>query len=190
MKLKFMLIGLALALMLCISPVAAVSGNDFEIEIDESGIIYSYKYCNVNDPDEEYFEIFTQGTTVMHSFVTFKPANIPDAPKMVVSTYGGIKEKIPLPRQFSLPRKFYLPKSVDEWVIKYYSSLCYESKPKPRTLKNACVINLNEYFGENAHYFYLELSAGQFILSDTAKCYIIPDVKAKDEDNDDEWIEV
>lgn len=188
MKLKFMLI--MLALVLCTAPVAAVCGDDFDVVEDETGIIYKYKYVNKNDPDEKYFEIFTQGTTVLHSFVTFKPANIPDAPKMVVSTYGGLYESVPLPRQFSLPRKFFLPKSVDKWEIKYYSSLCYEPKPKPRCLKNACVVNLNEYFGENAHYLHLELSAGQFILSDTGGCYIIPDVKAKDEDNDDDYVEV
>lgn len=190
MRFKYLLIGIVIILGLFICPASAFTGDDFRIKIDESGLIYSYKYTNINNPDEEYFEIFTQGTTVLHSYVTFKPANIPDAPKLVVSTYGGINESVPLPRQFSMPRQFSLPKSVDEWEIKYYSSLCYEPKPKPWALKNACVINLNEYFGESAHYLHLELSAGQFIVSDTAKMYIIPDVKAKDEDNDDEWEEV
>ena len=179
MKFKFMLIGIVLALALCITPVAAVSGSDFEIVTDESGIIYSYEYRNVNDPDEEYFEILTQGTTVMHSFVTFKPANIPDAPKMVVSTYGGIKEKIPLPRQFSLPRKFYLPKSVDEWEIKYYSRFFFTPRLDDKYLKNAGIVNLNEFLeGCTSSELILELSWDQFISQkfDPQHRYNIPDV--------------
>lgn len=50
MKIKFMLI--MLALVLCISPVAAVSGDDFEVVIDKSGDINTYTYFNKNNPDE------------------------------------------------------------------------------------------------------------------------------------------
>ena len=134
MKFKFMLIGLALALMLCISPVAAVSGDDFEIVIDTSDDIWSYKYRNVNDPDEKYINVFTVGTHWLVSLVTFKPANIPDAPDMVVNTFGQ--------------RDIYLPQSVDEWEIKYYSRFWYKPTLEGKYLKCSGVVNLNSYFGK------------------------------------------
>ena len=144
MKLKFLLIGLALVLMLCISPVAAVSGNDFEIVIDDSGDIPTYKYLNPNykvhpdcpnTPGEKYYKIHTSGTLVLKSFVTFKPANIPDAPTMMVDTNG--KADIYLP--------YY---SVDEWEIKYYSNFRSMSPPYDKYLKNAGTVNVKWVFGQ------------------------------------------
>jgi hypothetical protein len=171
-----MLIGLAL--MLCISPVAAVSADDFEVVItksDEKNIftgsskLSTYTYSNVNNQSEEYFWVNTTGTKNMFSYVTFKPANIPDAPEMVVETKNGSKD-------------IYLPQSVDVWDIKYYSHSSPMSSPSHKYLKNAGVVNLNEYFkGEFRNYLYLELSLGQFIQGDFStifdKRWSIPEVK-------------
>lgn len=38
MKIIRMIIGIMLVLMLCISPVGALSADDFEIEIDKTGV--------------------------------------------------------------------------------------------------------------------------------------------------------
>ena len=160
MKFKFMLIGLALALMLCISPVAAVSGDDFEIVHDDSQYYDTYKYRNVNDPDEKYINVFTVGTHWLVSLVTFKPANIPDAPDMVVNTFGQ--------------RDIYLPQSVDEWEIKYYSRFWYKPTLEGKYLKREGVVNLNEEFRESlshGEWLNLELSNGQYIFT----YYIIND---------------
>jgi hypothetical protein len=154
MKFKFMLIGLALALVLCISPVAAVSGTDFEIVHDDSQYYDTYKYCNVNDPDEKYINVFTVGTHCLKSIVTFKPANIPDAPAMLVYTNGEVD--------------IYLPKSVDEWEIKYYSRFRHEPNICKEHLKNSGVVNLNEEFRESlSHETWLNLmlSNGQYIFT-------------------------
>ena len=150
MNFKLLLIGTMLVSMLCIAPVCALTGDDFEVLVDENIISDSYTYFNLNDPGEKYTEIFTTGTYWLCSLVTFKPANIPDAPVMVVDTCGH--------------RYIYLPRSVDEWEIKYYSRFWHEPNICKEHLKNAGVVNLNEYFGkyiENG--LHLELSTGQCI---------------------------
>lgn len=161
MKLKIMLIGLALVLALCISPVAAVSGTDFKIVFDDSGDIPTYKYSNPNykvhpncpnSPGEKYYKIHTSGTYWLKSFVTFKPADIPDAPTMMVDTND--KADIYLP--------YY---SVDEWEIKYYS-ITHPINPgeQVKYLKNKGVVNLYEKFGHLlSDGLILELSTGQYI---------------------------
>jgi hypothetical protein len=142
-----------LILALCITPVAAVSADDFEIVFDRSIYSDKYTYCNVNNPDEQYTEIFTLGTFCLYSLVTFKPANIPDAPTMVVDTCCISKIK--------------LPRSVDEWEIKYYSKYGDIPPLNDEYLKNAGVVNLNEEFKEFTEWrLYLELSWGQYIISE------------------------
>lgn len=150
MKLKIMLIGLALLLMLCISPVAAVSGTDFEEVISKVDGVNTYKYLNLNDPDEEYTAISYVGTACLISFVTFRAANIPDAPAMLARTNcRGI---------------IYLPRSVDEWEIKYYSRFWHEPNICKEHLKNSGVVNLNKEFGKYIdNWLHLELSTGQCI---------------------------
>lgn len=176
MKFKFMLIGIALALMLCISPVAAVSGNDFEVEIDKSGWVYTYTYHNVNDPSEEYIKISAGDTQFMNSLVTFKPAYIPDAPTMVINASFSIR-----------PKTIYLSQSVDSWDIKYYSVFKSEVSPDPKFLKNYGIVNLKELFGEYIKDgLRLELSMCQcivprnyfllYFLDDRMLEYHIPDV--------------
>ena len=150
MKFKLLLIGLALALMLCISPVAAVSGTDFEDVFEVVDGVDTYKYLNKNNPDEKYTDIHYVGTFSLKSFVTLKPANIPDAPTMIVDTNGR--------------GNIYLPQSVDEWEIKYYSRCFKKPSLTPKYLKNAGVVNLNEFFGEHIlDGLHLELSWGQCI---------------------------
>ena len=87
MKFKIMLIGLALALVLCISPVVAVTGDDFKDVFEVVDGVDTYKYLNLNDPGEKYIELHTEGTRCLNSIVVFKPANIPDAPMMKVDTF-------------------------------------------------------------------------------------------------------
>lgn len=166
MKFKIMLIGIALLLALCINPVAAVSGDDFEIVIDTSDDIWSYKYRNVNDPDEKYTEIHCGPTIVLYSLVTFEPVGIPGAPRMVVDT--------------NHIRHVYLPQSVDDWEIKYYSRIFSEPSPSKKYLKNAGVVNLNEYFRG-----YIENGLNLVLSTDQCICpcdeyaelrYYIPDV--------------
>jgi hypothetical protein len=144
-----MLIGLALLLMLCISPVAAVSGGGFEIVIDDSGDIPTYKYYNKYTPWEKYFKIHTDGTNVLNSLVTFKPANIPDAPTMVVDTFRKSSD-------------IYLPyHSVDDWEIKYYSHFGRISQDMD-FLKNAGVMNLMVFGDHIWDSLVLELSKDQY----------------------------
>lgn len=172
MKLSYLLIGLVLGLMLCISPVAAVSADDFIIKIDESDRVDfpAYTYLNVNDPNEKYIEIYTGGTWILDSFVTFKPRNIPDAITMVVDTCDD--------------RWIHLPLSVDDWEIKYYSASDPEFVgPDPKYLKNAGVVNLISFFGKEisrGHWLELEISAGQYIWCPHgfpfSNVYHIPDV--------------
>ena len=170
MKLKFMLIGLALALMLCISPVAAVSGNDFDIDIDnfnDDGHD-TYKYYNKYTPGEKYIHIHTKGTSWLYSLVTFKPANIPDAPKMYVYTNSKCD--------------IYLPKSVDEWEIKYYSRWRHEPNICIEDLKNAGNMNLKENFRHHVDEgLILELSKGQYIYPQGMDyfSYDVPSVKKR-----------
>ena len=162
-----------MALMLCITPVAAVSGDDFEVVItksDEKNIftgsskLSKYTYSNKNNQSEEYIIINTTGTKNMFSYVTFKPANIEGAPVMVVDT--------------SNKNAFInLSRSVDDWEIKFYSSPDSFSQPDPKYLKNAGVVNLNEFFGKYIwNELFLELGWGQFILGDNGKRWSIPDV--------------
>jgi hypothetical protein len=153
MKLKFMLIGLALALVLCISPVVAVSGSDFEIVVDESGDIPTYKYYDMYSSSSNYIQLRTDGTRCLNSIVVFKPHNIPGAPMMTVNTY----------KRSAI---IYLPKSVDEWEIEYYSCSKTYIYPCKAFLKNAGVVNLNEFYkGHNWEYLDLELSKRQCISS-------------------------
>lgn len=142
MKTVYMIIGIAMVLVLCISPVAAVSADDFEIVIDDSGDIPTYKYSNPNykmhpdcpnSPGEKYFLISCRGTSWLKSFVTFKPADIPDAPTMMVDTNG--KADIYLPYH-----------SVDKWEIKYYSNFRKMSPPYDKYLKNAGTVDVKLVF--------------------------------------------
>ena len=66
-----------LALVVCITPVAAVSADDFEIVFDNKSYFEKYTYSNMNNPGETYISIITYGTHWYDSYVTFKPANIP-----------------------------------------------------------------------------------------------------------------
>lgn len=164
MKTVYIIIGTMLVA-LCISPVAAVSGGDFNIVVDKSGDIDKYTYRNVNDPNEKYTEIYTRGTLLLHSCVTFKPRNIPDARTMYVNTNDKC--------YISLPR------SVDEWVIKYYSKVGSMSSLDDKYLKNRGVMNLNKFFGENiSDRLILELSTAQcfYPVGRPHFCYCIPDV--------------
>ena len=152
MKTIKLLIGIALVLMLCISPVGAVSGSDFEDVFEVVDGVDTYKYLNLNDPDEKYTKIRCYGTKFLYSHVTFRPHNIPDSPKMLVYTYKG-------------SRNIFLPQSVDEWEIDYYSRPFHEPNIYVKYLKNAGVINLNEYFRNCISMeFELELSIGQTII--------------------------
>ena len=120
-----------------------------------------YTYRNDTNPDEKYIQIFVNGTFCKKSFVTLKPANIPDAPVMEVNTYmfkGYID----------------LPQSVDEWEIKYYSRWFKKPSLTPKYLKNAGVVNLKKEFRESlshGEWLNLELSNGQYIFT----YYIIND---------------
>jgi hypothetical protein len=156
-----MLIGTMLALMLCISPVVAVSGSDFEVVIDDSGDIPTYKYCNPNykkhpdcpnSPGEKYFLISCRGTDWLKSFVTFKPANIPDAPTMMVDTNSKVNIYLP----------YY---TVDAWEIKYYSNFRKMSPPYDKYLKNAGTVNVKMVFGE-----YLPRGLELWISADQLLC--------------------
>ena len=167
MKFKIIIIGLALVLALCISPVAAVSGDDFEIVSgkEEGDLYYTYKYRNMNNPDEKYTKITTGGTSWLYSLVTFQPANIGGAPMMIVNTDGN--------------KYIYLPRSVDEWEIKYYSRFGATPNLTYKYLKNAGVLNLNEFFGKYIEKgLELELSMGQYFSVRVYKTphYSIPDV--------------
>lgn len=135
MKTVYMIIGTMLVLALYITPVVAVSGSDFEDVFEVVDGVDTYKYLNLNDPDEKYTKIECTRTYILKSFVTFRPHNIPDAPKMLVHTNKG-------------SRIIYLPKSVDEWEIEYYSRFWYEPNLAKEYLKCSGVVNLNSYFGK------------------------------------------
>jgi hypothetical protein len=147
-----MLIGIALALVLCISPVAAVSGSDFEVVIDESGDIPTYKYYDHAVQYEKYIHIHTDGTDWLNSLVTFKPANYPYAPVMVVDTNSKCD--------------ILLPRSVDKWEIKYYSAFGKKPSLTPKYLKNSGVLNMRYSFlpwYHNGGDLRLELSSDQYL---------------------------
>jgi hypothetical protein len=174
MKQIKLLIGIALALMLCTSTVGAVSGGDFDIDIDnfnDDGHD-TYKYYNKYAQYDKYIHIHTSGTNWLCSLVTFKPANIPDAPVMVVDTSYYEKEIL-------------LTNTVDKWEIKYYSVFGKRLKnPDSKYLKNAGVVNLNEFFGEHIKDgLNLELSTGQYIypMYRLDLKYTIPSVGNKNE---------
>ena len=109
-----------------------------------------YTYRNDTNPDEKYIQIFVNGTFCLKSYVTLKPANIPDAPVMEVNTYmfkGYID----------------LPQSVDEWEIKYYSRSFKKPSLTPKYLKNKGIVNLKKELGKYIpDGLHLELSGGQF----------------------------
>jgi hypothetical protein len=150
MKQIYLLIGTMLALMLCISPVAAFTGDEYIDVVDESGDIPSYTYKNWAYLNEKYIHIFTKGTALKYSLVTFKPVNIPDAPKMYVYTNSKCD--------------IYLPKSVDEWEIKFYSRWRHEPNICIGDLKNSVVVDLKENFRHHVDEgLILELSKGQYI---------------------------
>ena len=169
MKIIRMIIGIAVALMLCITPVAAVSVDFFIVEVvkDEDDTIKSYKYRNILNRSEEYIKITTDSTNYLFSLVTFKPANIDYwSPLMVVDTCNETT--------------IYLPRCVDEWEIKYYSKFGGPiDQPDDKYLKNAGVVNLNEHFGKYIEKgLYLEVKWGQWLHSvQRTSCYwCIPDV--------------
>ena len=192
MKKITLLIGIMMALMLCITPVAAVSDDDFEVDIDESGDpdvptseaevtgddfeivtwqagtwrVNSYKYLNTNDPDEQYIAIGALGTR-WHSQLTVQAVGIPNAPVMVVDTY--------------YMASIYLPRSVDEWEIKFYSAGEPRFYPDldDKYLKNAGVVNLNEKFGEyieNGICLDLINHHCMWPVDHSELCYYIPEV--------------
>ena len=157
MKTVYMIIGTMLVLALSISPVA---GDKYEAPWDEYGHYQNYKYRNLYNQSEEYTTIQTEGTLFYDSFVSFRPANIPDAPTMVVRTH-------PIAHMKKYDKiYFYLPRSVDEWVIKYYSFPGRMPNYYDKYLKNKGVFNLNELFGEyisKGSWLELQLSRGQYI---------------------------
>ena len=164
MKLKIMLIGLALVLTLCISPVAAVSGSDFDIDIDnfnDDGHD-TYTYYNKYNPDEKYIVLHSGGTHFLCSLVTFKPADIPDAPMMMVDTSYYDKD-------------IYLTNTVDKWEIKVYTSFSERLRvPDSKYLDNAGVVSVKDTFNEyycNGGNLWFELSRGVFIASMTSSPY-------------------
>ena len=110
-RMIYPVIGIVLVLALCITPVAAVSADDFNVDVKEGYYYKTYTYSYVDKPKEKYIEIITDGTHGLYSYVTFKPANIKGAPVMVVDT-GNTDKHVTI----------YLPHSVDEWEIKYYSN--------------------------------------------------------------------
>ena len=171
MKFKFIIIGIMLALVVCITPVAAVLADDFVIYIDEvDGKPVTYTYFNQKNLYDEYTVIYAYGTVWKHSLVTFKAANIEGAPVMVVDTY--CKEAY-----------IYLPRSVDEWEIKYYHGDSYNlaiSYLDDKYLKNAGVVNLNKVFGNHVKDgLWLEIFYGLRIesLNNPSPIYRIPEVK-------------
>jgi hypothetical protein len=110
----------------------------------------TYFYFNVKNQNEKYIDIFTKGTAWQYSLFTFKPANDPLAPEMVIN-----------PRYV---RYIYLPQSVDEWEIKYYNKYGDLSYPDPKYLRRSGIINLNEFFeGYIPNGLYLDASM---------RCYI------------------
>ena len=166
MKIIRMIFGIMLALVLCISPVVAVTGDDFKDVFEVVDGVDTYKYLNLNDPDEKYTKILCSHTYILCSFVTFRPANIPDAPKMLVHTNKG-------------SRIIYLPKSVDEWEIEYYSRFWHEPNICGEHLKCSGVVNLNEYFGKYIEKgLYLSVSHNQSFssVSRPLRYWAIPDV--------------
>ena len=178
MKTVYMIIGIMLVLALCISPVAAYStatGAGFVAPWDEYGFYEKYKYRSLYNQSETYTLIYTKGTRYCDSIVTFRPANIPDAPVMVVRTHNNAHSK-----KYDIIY-FYLPQSVDDWEIKYYSSMGRLDCDYSKYLKNAGIINLNEYF-KNCISMELELhlSVGQTIVGkgprNSAYSWDIPDV--------------
>ena len=169
MKLKFMLIGIALVLMLCISPVAAVCGDGFEIVIGNTDGIESHTYYYKDNPNEKYTEIYTPGSYFHYSKIMFRPANIPDAPMMFVDV--------------SDERYIYLPQCVDDWEIRYYtchSDMNCGDHSGHNHFKNEGVVNLNEYFGEHIKYGLFLVQIGNPIIASQwdplSKPYYIPDV--------------
>ena len=171
MKQIYLLIGIVVALMLCITPVAAVTGDDFEIVTDLDDMITAYTvnkytYSNKNNPNEKYTEIYTEGTLYYSSLVTFKPVNIDGSPVMVVDTYRN-------------ETYIYLPRSVDDWEIKYYSRTAPIYQPDDEYLENAGVVNLNQFFGEYIRDgLILKLRWNQVICPKFSSWpyYLIPDV--------------
>jgi hypothetical protein len=131
-----LLIGIALALVLCISPVGAVYGNDFDIYIDnfnDDGHD-TYKYYNKYTPSEKYICLHAQHSKIYTSLVTFKPANLKGAPVMVVDTSFYDKD-------------IYLTNTVDKWEIKvYYSFSKRLTEPDDKYLYNAGVLSMYDTF--------------------------------------------
>ena len=152
MKTVYMIIGTMLVLALCITPVAAFTGEEYIVVIDDSGDIPTYKYFDKSHPDYFPIIIFTEGTNWLKSLVTLKPANIPDAPVMVVDTNNR--------------RYIELPRSVDKWEIKYYSRFGINPSLSDKYLKNAGVVDLREDFNpwyRSGGYLYLMLSEDQYL---------------------------
>jgi hypothetical protein len=145
--------------------VTALSGDDINITTEIFERRDYYIYNNTANPDEHYITIYTTGTKWLKSVVTFRPANIPDAPTMVVDT--------------SDPAVILLPRSVDEWEIKYYRRFWPLDAPNEKYLKNACVVNIRmiaeSYITGRV---ILELSDGQYFTSMQVSrvCCYIPEV--------------
>lgn len=162
MKTVYMIIGTMLVLALCITPVAAFTGEEYIVVIDDSGDIPTYTYKNWAYLNEEYIRLHTDGTRWLTSLVTFKPADIPDAPMMMVDTSYYDKD-------------IYLTNTVDKWEIKVYTSFSKRlKKPDDKYLDNAGVVSMKDTF--NAYYcnggdLWFELSRGVFIASMTSSPY-------------------
>ena len=132
----------------------------------QNGTPTRHKYKNVSKKDVLYDSIYTKGTRWLNSIVTFKPANIPKAPMMVVRTS----------KESSL---IYLPRSVSEWEIKYYSRWLNPCRLDDKYLKNAGVVNLKQFFGKSiAKGLVLELSTDYGIHPEGAEgpFWVFPDV--------------
>ena len=137
-------------------------------------------YQTTDVPSEEYLWIHCTGTALKYSYVTFRPANIPDAPLMIIDTYH--KDVI-----------IYLPRSVDEWEIRFYSDSEPLSQLDPLYLKNAGVVNLKEMFRYHIKDgLHLELSWGQYICrrSFILPYYAIPDVDCSILNNMPGWKDI
>ena len=162
--------------MLCISPVAALSGDDFSIVKWKADKVEYFGYICERTPHDEYIHIFPSGTSVLNSLVTFKPANIPDAPEMVIDTSG-----VCIDASGRHPSKMIkLCSCVGEWEIKYYSRFWSKlDKPDPEYLKNSGVIHLNWYFRDairKGSWLELQISAGQYITDSWGLRWSIPSV--------------
>ena len=106
-----MIIGIAMVLMLCITPVAA-SYDDWEIVVDHISIIDMYTYRNIVNPVDEY-GVFLEP---LSPYISLNP-NLSLA-VTIISPVMGTGPSIYLPPD--IHAVIYLPCCIKEWQIKYY----------------------------------------------------------------------